>query len=137
MDFSVGSERLADESPLTFLYLDLPRRRRFFPRCDKTYATRFFPQKPTPRIDHLSCIAATSPARKSDLITTFFGMNQFNEFASRFRLAVTNWCYANALPEAFRWPAGFNVFAQPWVSNPTHPAIARLSFSTATRLGLG
>jgi energy-coupling factor transporter ATP-binding protein EcfA2 len=36
------------------------------------------------RIDNFSRIAATPPGRKSDLIATLFGMDQFNEFASHF-----------------------------------------------------
>lgn len=36
------------------------------------------------RIDNFSRIAATSPARKTDLIATLFGMDQFNDFASHF-----------------------------------------------------
>ena len=36
------------------------------------------------RIDNFSRIAATPPGRRSDLIATLFGMDQFNEFASRF-----------------------------------------------------
>jgi energy-coupling factor transporter ATP-binding protein EcfA2 len=36
------------------------------------------------RIDNFSRIAATTPARKNDLIATLFGMDQFNDFASHF-----------------------------------------------------
>jgi len=36
------------------------------------------------RIDNFSRIAATSPGRRSDLIATLFGMEQFNDFASHF-----------------------------------------------------
>lgn len=36
------------------------------------------------RIDNFSRIAATPPGRKSDLIATLFGMDQFNDFASHF-----------------------------------------------------
>jgi recombinational DNA repair ATPase RecF len=36
------------------------------------------------RIDSFSRIAATPPGRKSDLIATLFGMDQFNDFASHF-----------------------------------------------------
>lgn len=36
------------------------------------------------RIDNFSRIAATSPGRKTDLIATLFGMDQFNDFASHF-----------------------------------------------------
>lgn len=36
------------------------------------------------RIDNFSRIAATPPGRKTDLIATLFGMDQFNDFASHF-----------------------------------------------------
>ena len=36
------------------------------------------------RIDNFSRIAATSPGRKTDLIATLFGMDQFNDFALHF-----------------------------------------------------
>jgi AAA domain len=36
------------------------------------------------RIDNLPRIAATPPGRKSDLIATLFGLDQFNDFASHF-----------------------------------------------------
>jgi recombinational DNA repair ATPase RecF len=36
------------------------------------------------RIDNFSRIAATSPGRRTDLIATLFGMDQFNDFASHF-----------------------------------------------------
>lgn len=36
------------------------------------------------RIDSFSRIAATPPGRKTDLIATLFGMDQFNDFASHF-----------------------------------------------------
>ncbi len=36
------------------------------------------------RIDNFSRIAATPPGRKTDLIATLFGMDQFNDFSSRF-----------------------------------------------------
>ncbi len=36
------------------------------------------------RIDNFSRIAATPPGRKSDLIATLFGMDQFNDFAAHF-----------------------------------------------------
>lgn len=36
------------------------------------------------RIDNFSRIAAMSPGRKTDLIATLFGMDQFNDFASHF-----------------------------------------------------
>lgn len=36
------------------------------------------------RIDNFSRIAATSPGRRTDLIATLFGMDQFNDFAANF-----------------------------------------------------
>lgn len=51
-------------------------------RADDDAFRFFFIEKN--RIDNFSRIAATPPSRKSDLIATLFGMDQFNEFASRF-----------------------------------------------------
>lgn len=48
-----------------------------------------------------------STARKSDLIATLFGMDQFNEFGSCFRLAVTTGRYANALAQELRLACRF------------------------------
>ncbi|CAM2168179.1 hypothetical protein PSAC2689_180013 [Paraburkholderia sacchari] len=51
-----------------------------------------------------------STARKSDLIATVLGMDPFNELASRLRLTLTTWRYANAL--SLHRPDAFSVFAQ-------------------------
>lgn len=73
----------------------------------------------TPEVDNLSRIATMPPARMSDPVSSLLGIDQFNEFASRFRLVVTTWYYANALPHALHWP----VFAQVCVSESAEVSI--------------
>lgn len=51
-------------------------------RADEDAFRFFFVEKN--RIDNFSRIAATPPGRKTDLIATLFGMDQFNDFASHF-----------------------------------------------------
>lgn len=51
-------------------------------RSDEDAFRFFFVEKN--RIDNFSRIAASTPARKTDLIATLFGMDQFNDFASHF-----------------------------------------------------
>lgn len=51
--------------------------------ADDENAFRFFFIEKN-RIDNFSRIAATPPGRKTDLIATLFGMDQFNDFASHF-----------------------------------------------------
>ncbi|CAM2168207.1 hypothetical protein PSAC2689_180020 [Paraburkholderia sacchari] len=84
--------------------------RRFSPCWERTCAICLSPKKPTPGIDNRSRIAAMSTARKSDLIATVLGMDPFNELASRLRLTLTTWRYANAL--SLHRPDAFSVFAQ-------------------------
>lgn len=51
-------------------------------RPDEDAFRFFFVEKN--RIDNFSRIAASTPARKTDLIATLFGMDQFNDFAAHF-----------------------------------------------------
>jgi energy-coupling factor transporter ATP-binding protein EcfA2 len=50
--------------------------------ADENLFRFFFVEKN--RIDNFSRIAATPPGRRTDLIATLFGMDQFNDFASNF-----------------------------------------------------
>lgn len=87
-----GSKRIADRDYLANIHagrFEMPvltatgsDGREVQVRADEGAFRFFFIEKN--RIDNFSRIAASPPGRKSDLIATLFGMDQFNEFASRF-----------------------------------------------------
>jgi len=87
-----GSKRIADEEYLANIHagrFQAPALtatgsdgREVQVRADEDAFRFFFIEKN--RIDNFSRIAATPPGRKSDLIATLFGMDEFNEFASHF-----------------------------------------------------